>query len=97
MSSRNGYLDHEQRAISPLLYLELCALRDRIKAGARNFSELIVAAKQRLSDAGFNPDYIELRSAQTLMQVGHEDKDLVILAAAFCGKTRLIDNLRFAI
>jgi pantoate--beta-alanine ligase len=97
MSSRNGYLDHEQRAIAPLLFLELCALRDRIKAGARNFSELSAAAKQRLSDAGFNPDYIELRSAQTLMQVGHEDKDLVILAAAFCGKTRLIDNLRFAI
>lgn len=97
MSSRNGYLNAEQRAIAPLLYKEVQIIRDKIVGGARNFSVLVSEAKQRLSQAGFNPDYIELRNAQTLMQVGHEDDDLVILAAAFCGKTRLIDNLRFSI
>ncbi|MFT4652798.1 MAG: pantoate--beta-alanine ligase [Kangiellaceae bacterium] len=97
MSSRNGYLNDSQRAIAPLLYQEVQQLRDHIIQGRRDFTLLISQVKQRLSDAGFNPDYIELRNSQTLMQVGHEDKDLVILAAAFCGKTRLIDNVRFDI
>jgi pantoate--beta-alanine ligase len=97
LSSRNGYLTKEQRAIAPNLYKELTELRDEIVSGRRDFSLLIFQAKTRLSEQGFNPDYIELRSAQTLLQVGHEDTDLVILAAAFCGKTRLIDNLRFSL
>ncbi|MGK0371100.1 MAG: pantoate--beta-alanine ligase [Glaciecola sp.] len=97
MSSRNVYLTESQRVIAPLLYQEVQQLRDQIVSGRRDFTLLILQAKQRLSDAGFNPDYIELRNSETLMQVGHEDKDLVILAAAFCGKTRLIDNLRFDI
>lgn len=97
MSSRNGYLNQEQRAIAPLLYQQICKLGDAIAAGRRDFSKLIAESKQYLTDAGFNPDYIELRNAHTLMQVGHEDKELVILAAAFCGKTRLIDNIQVSI
>lgn len=97
MSSRNGYLTPSQRELAPNLYQEIKDLRDNIVAGRRDFSLLIAGAKSRLSQKGFNPDYIELRNAQTLLQVGHEDTDLVILAAAFCGKTRLIDNLRFSI
>lgn len=97
MSSRNGYLTSQQRAIAPILYSEIQQLRDHIISGRRDFRVLIASAKTHLSNAGFNPDYIELRNAETLLQVGHEDKDLVILAAAFCGKTRLIDNLRFGI
>jgi pantoate--beta-alanine ligase len=97
MSSRNGYLTPEQRQIAPQLYQEMKRLRDKIISGRRDFSVLIGHCKERILQAGFNIDYIELRSAQTLMQVGHEDKDLVILAAAFCGKTRLIDNIRFGI
>lgn len=97
MSSRNGYLTKEQRAIAPLLYQQICKLGESIMGGRRDFSKLIAESKHYLADAGFNPDYIELRNAHTLMQVGHEDKDLVILAAAFCGKTRLIDNIQVSI
>jgi pantoate--beta-alanine ligase len=97
MSSRNGYLTQAQRTIAPMLYQKIQQLRDQIEGGRRDFSVLISQAKQDISDAGLNPDYIELRNAQTLTQVGHEDRDLVILAAAFCGKTRLIDNLQFTI
>ena len=97
MSSRNGYLSKEQRAIAPVLYQEMQALKDEIVKGRRDFTALIANTKRRLSNVGFNPDYVELRNAETLLQVGHEDKDLVILAAAFCGKTRLIDNLRFTL
>jgi len=94
MSSRNGYLSPEQRAIAPTLFAEISALAKEIVNGRRDFRALIEACKQNLVNAGFNPDYIELRSAETLMQVGHEDTHLVILAAAFLGKTRLIDNLQ---
>lgn len=94
MSSRNGYLSPEQRAIAPTLFAEISALAEEIVNGRRDFRVLIDACKQNLVSAGFNPDYIELRSAETLMQVGHEDTHLVILAAAFLGKTRLIDNLQ---
>jgi pantoate--beta-alanine ligase len=94
LSSRNGYLRPEQRQIAPNLYKEICILAEAITSGRRDFRQLIATTKNNLSALGFNPDYIELRSADTLMQVGHEDKELVILAAAFLGKTRLIDNLQ---
>jgi pantoate--beta-alanine ligase len=50
--------------------------------------------KLQLSKLGFNPDYLEIRNAENLLQPGHEDQELVLLAAAFLGKTRLIDNLQ---
>jgi len=97
MSSRNGYLSAEQRKIAPLLYQQISEISESILSGRRDFSVLVAQAKDALSAAGFKPDYIELRSANSLLQVGHEDKDLVILAAAFLGKTRLIDNLQLSI
>lgn len=97
LSSRNHYLSPEQRAIAPMLYQQISQLARAIESGRRDFSVLIQEVKQRLSEAGFKPDYIELRSADNLLQVGHEDKHLVILAAAFLGKTRLIDNIQLRI
>ncbi|MBT1452159.1 pantoate--beta-alanine ligase [Glaciecola sp. XM2] len=97
MSSRNHYLTDEQREIAPLLYAQITAMADAIKSGRRDFSVLISNVKSALSEAGFKPDYIEVRASDTLLQPGHEDKDLVILAAAFLGKTRLIDNIQFTL
>ncbi|MGB3724583.1 MAG: pantoate--beta-alanine ligase [Glaciecola sp.] len=94
MSSRNGYLNTEQRQIAPVLYAQMTQLANAIQTGRRDFTALIKQAKDMLSEAGFKPDYIEIRNAETLLQVGHEDKHLVILAAAFLGKTRLIDNIQ---
>jgi pantoate--beta-alanine ligase len=97
MSSRNGYLNDEQRQIAPSLYKQITKLANAITSGRRDFSVLINDAMQALAEAGFKPDYIELRNADTLLQVGHEDKRIVILAAGFLGKTRLIDNLQVQI
>jgi pantoate--beta-alanine ligase len=97
LSSRNGYLSDEHKKIAHHLHEEIQKLANEIKSGRRDFSLLIKQSKDTLKAAGFKPDYIELRNAHTLLQVGHEDDDLVILAAAFLGKTRLIDNLRFSI
>nr|WP_136251465.1 pantoate--beta-alanine ligase [Ningiella ruwaisensis] len=94
MSSRNNYLSQEQRKIAPRLYEVISDMASAIEKGRRDFSVLIVGARQQLVEAGLKPDYIEVRAAESLLQVGHEDKHLVILAAAFLGKTRLIDNIQ---
>ncbi len=92
LSSRNGYLSEEQRKIAPVLYQQIKALASLLESGRRDFSTIIREAKQNLAEAGFKVDYIELRAAESLMPPSHEDTNLVILAAAFLGKTRLIDN-----
>lgn len=97
MSSRNGYLTDEQRRLAPQLYQLLNALGDEILAGRRDFSKLIQAYREQVSAAGFKPDYIEIREASTLLHPSHEDTELVILIAAFLGKTRLIDNLQISL
>lgn len=94
MSSRNHYLTEENRKLAPTLYKHLLMLKDNIELGRRDFSRLIRDCKTQLNEAGFKVDYIEIRAADTLLQPGHEDTHLAILAAAFLGKTRLIDNLQ---
>jgi pantoate--beta-alanine ligase len=93
-SSRNQYLSDENRQIAPALYQNLQKMVERIQLGRRDFSVLVKEAKQNLIDAGFKMDYIEIRAVDTLLSPGHEDSRLVILAAAFLGKTRLIDNIQ---
>ncbi|XOV80251.1 MAG: pantoate--beta-alanine ligase [Aestuariibacter sp.] len=93
MSSRNNYLTTKERTIAPLLYQTLTELSEQIISGRRDFRKLVNEHSLTLYNAGFKTDYIEIRAAETLLQPGHEDTELVILAAAFLGKTRLIDNL----
>lgn len=97
MSSRNQYLHDLERKLAPTLYSNMQALADEIQKGRRDFSRLTSSYMDKLSALGFNPDYLEVRSAKTLLQPGHEDTELVLLAAAFLGKTRLIDNLQISI
>ncbi|MNL52853.1 Pantothenate synthetase [compost metagenome] len=68
-------------------------IADSIKQGERDFPALINAKIQQLEAAGLRPDYLEIRHALTLRPATVEDRDLVILVAAFLGTTRLIDNL----
>jgi pantoate--beta-alanine ligase len=97
MSSRNQYLTKEQRQIAPTLHNIMTAMADAIRQGRRDFSILIAQARQDLSTAGLKPDYIEVRASNTLLQPGHEDSEIVILGAAFLGKTRLIDNIQLSV
>ncbi|WP_107689167.1 pantoate--beta-alanine ligase [Neisseria wadsworthii] len=93
LSSRNQYLSAEERAEAPRLYRELSQMAQAIQDGNVNYAELEQAAKQRLRDAGWIVDYIEVRHAGNL-QVAHVgDKHVVIVAAARLGNTRLIDNI----
>jgi pantoate--beta-alanine ligase len=94
MSSRNQYLKGKERKLAPILYEKMQQLSIEIKTGRRDFSTLTQAYKLQLAELGFNPDYLEIRNVENLLQPGHEDRHLVLLAAAFLGKTRLIDNLQ---
>ncbi|MBK8507190.1 MAG: pantoate--beta-alanine ligase [Candidatus Competibacteraceae bacterium] len=93
MSSRNGYLTSQERAIAPALYATLSASAQRLRAGERDYQRLADEAKTALAAAGFRPDYFEIRRAGDLKPPSGEDTHLRILAAAWLGKARLIDNL----
>ncbi|ANY90050.1 MULTISPECIES: pantoate--beta-alanine ligase [Pseudomonas] len=93
LSSRNGYLSPEQRAAAPALYRTLKTMAEAITKGQRDYPALIAEGQAQLVAAGFRPDYLEVRHAVTLRPAMVDDRDLVILAAAYMGTTRLIDNL----
>ncbi|WP_110968906.1 pantoate--beta-alanine ligase [Pseudomonas huaxiensis] len=93
LSSRNGYLNDEQRAIAPTVYRTLSHMAEAIRQGRRDYPALIAEGQQALQAAGLKPDYLEVRQALNLRPAGETDRDLVILVAAFLGATRLIDNL----
>jgi pantoate--beta-alanine ligase len=93
LSSRNGFLSEEQRAIAPALYRSLSQIAEAIEQGERDYPKLLSAHNQLLETAGFRPDYLEIRHALSLRPATPDDRDLVILVAAFLGTTRLIDNL----
>lgn len=93
LSSRNGYLNDAQRRCAPALYQTLGALAAELRSGRDDHSVLIEDGLARLSAAGFEPDYLEIRHPLTLRPATRADRQLVILAAARLGTTRLIDNL----
>ncbi|EMM4083161.1 pantoate--beta-alanine ligase [Shigella flexneri] len=92
LSSRNGYLTAEQRKIAPGLYKVLSSIADKLQAGERDLDEIIAIAGQELNEKGFRADDIQIRDADTLLEVSEHSKRAVILIAAWLGDARLIDN-----
>lgn len=92
LSSRNGYLSPEHRAIAPIIYQSLKAAATQLQAGEA-LADVLAILRQSLTDAGFEVDYVEARSPQ-LQQVQQFDQDVVLFVAAKLGATRLIDNLQ---
>ncbi|WP_263144673.1 pantoate--beta-alanine ligase [Pseudomonas sp. RIT-PI-AD] len=97
LSSRNGYLDQAQRSAAPALYRVLQGLAADLRGGRRDYPGLIAEGLLHLSQAGFRTDYLEIREATSLRPAAVDDRDLVILAAAYMGPTRLIDNLALSL
>ncbi|AAZ27905.1 MULTISPECIES: pantoate--beta-alanine ligase [Colwellia] len=99
LSSRNGYLTEEEKAIAPALHQSLHWLGEQIRAGyaqqdSIDFIGLAKHAAKTINDAGLHTDYLHVCHAETLQPASEDDTQLVILAAAHCGKARLIDNLQ---
>ena len=92
MSSRNGYLSAEERAEAVRLHRHLRELSERVRAGERDFARLEKQAVEDLAAHGWKPDYVAVRNRSDLLPPKANDP-LVVLGAAYLGRTRLIDNL----
>ncbi len=93
MSSRNQYLDPEQRRVAPRLYAVLRDGRTRILGGRRDWRALEKEMTAGLAADGLRPDYAAIVDAETLLPPTPQSRQLVILAAAWLGGARLIDNI----
>ncbi|WP_166169272.1 pantoate--beta-alanine ligase [Acinetobacter sp. SA01] len=91
LSSRNGYLSAEHRAIAPTIYQSLTAAEQELHSGVR-LADVLEHIKQKLTQAGFIVDYVEVRTPE-LQKIEAFDQDVVLFVAAKLGTTRLIDNL----
>ena len=95
LSSRNTYLSTEERKTAPHLYEALCRLRDRVLREGMHLAAAEENAVIDLQADGFKPDYVHVRRQSDLQLPDAQDHRLVALAAAWLGKTRLIDNVEF--
>jgi pantoate--beta-alanine ligase len=93
LSSRNAYLDAEQRRAAPLLHQVLRDIAEKMSNG-EDAAKALRAGKAKLGRAGFRVDYLQARNADTLEPLaGPEPGPARLLVAAWLGTTRLIDNL----
>jgi len=97
LSSRNDYLSEAERVIAPNLYETLGWMAGQISEQGAYAGDFVAGiegqARERLESSGFDSDYISVRRQGDLGIPQGGDQELVILAAAQLGKTRLIDNL----
>lgn len=97
LSSRNQYLNENERAEAPRLFRELNKIAEALHGGNLAYAELEQTAVRNLTAAGWTVDYVEIRHAESLAVAHAGDKDLVVLAAAHLGGTRLIDNVEVSL
>jgi pantoate--beta-alanine ligase len=93
MSSRNGFLDKAQRDTATIIQQSLETVAAALRAGGRDFAALEAAAAAAITAAGLRPDYVAIREAQDLAVPRKRARHLVVLAAAYLGEVRLIDNV----
>lgn len=92
LSSRNGYLSQEHRAIAPVIYQSLQKAEQQLHA-AIELDTVLAELRQTLTDVGFVVDYVEARTPE-LKKIHTFNQDVVLFVAAKIGNTRLIDNLQ---
>ncbi|MFN2622697.1 MAG: pantoate--beta-alanine ligase [Chthoniobacterales bacterium] len=96
-SSRNQYLNTDERAQAPALQRALREARRLFTEGERSAEAIQIAARNVIATAPLaRIDYLELVNADTLQPVSEADANSIIVVAAFFGQTRLIDNLRLS-
>ena len=95
LSSRNGFLSLEERTEAPRLHRVLHRVVQRIESGETHFTALEQTAANELARNHWRVDYVSVRSQTTLLPPQPDETELVILAAAHLGHTRLIDNIEY--
>lgn len=94
MSSRNSYLKPEERRVAAGIYASLTRAAEELRAQAQAIAVLEGRVAEELKALGMRPEYISVRNANDLSLPKAGDQDLIILAAAWLGGARLIDNIR---
>jgi pantoate--beta-alanine ligase len=92
LSSRNAYLDDEDRARAVALRRALAAAETAVAAGEREAARIVEAARAALAELDVEPDYVEVVAADTFSPVERIDGTALIAVAARVGPARLIDN-----
>jgi pantoate--beta-alanine ligase len=92
LSSRNAYLDPEERQRALALSRALRAAEDRVELGERDAAAVLAAARAELDSAGVEAEYLELRSTHDLTPVERVNGSTLLAVAARVGRARLIDN-----
>lgn len=92
LSSRNRYLTPGERAIAPVIHRALTTAAIAIKAGAEP-DTAAAEAEATIARAGLKVDYVAARNSETLAPLASPDEPVRLLAAAWLGTTRLIDNI----
>ena len=93
LSSRNVYLSPEERRVAPLLHQVLNDMAAAIAAAPDTIAANLERGIAVLRQAGFVPDYLDMRDAADLSPMTALDRPARLLAAARLGRTRLIDNI----
>jgi pantoate--beta-alanine ligase len=95
LSSRNQYLDAEERAAASVLYQAMLRVKEMGAGGENSVTKLIGAARNAIASAkGARIDYIGIVDAENLQPLEKLRPNALVALAVFIGKTRLIDNLR---
>ena len=97
LSSRNGYLSQAERAEAPRLHQTLQWVKSQILTGMPDIGDIEAKAVEKLNTNQWKTDYIAVRKQSDLQSPRLSDRELVVLAAARLGTTRLIDNLEFSL
>ncbi len=92
LSSRNAYLNAAERRLAPRLYGQLRRVAEALSADG-DCAALEAEAAAALASAGFRVEYVAIRRAADLGTPERGDEALAVLAAAWLGRTRLIDNV----
>jgi pantoate--beta-alanine ligase len=95
LSSRNGYLTEKERSTASQLNQALQRVVNESKGGKCSIDDIKKSAADALTANGWVVDYIAICNAESLLAAIENDTNLVVLAAAKLGKTRLIDNIEF--
>ena len=94
MSSRNAYLNAEERKAATVLHRALDSAKNELGAGVRDALQLQTALRRKLDcERLATVDYAEIVDAETFEPVVRVSKPFYVVLAVFIGKTRLIDNL----
>ncbi|EJD6042604.1 pantoate--beta-alanine ligase [Providencia rettgeri] len=94
LSSRNNNLSAEEQKIAPQLYQIMLQAGQKLAETPSIANDLVNEMEESLRQAGFTPDELFIRDAETLLPLSGSSKRAVILMAAWLGQTRLIDNLQ---